>query len=301
MRTIKLSPTRSGFVQLVEEVLRMGGTDLHLKAPGRPHVRVADRLIAMSYDRISAQDMRQVMAVLVEISGDEPHLAAVRDARFSMGLDGLGRFRVQAVRQRGSWGVVVHVIATEPPALVDLGVDLASSGILDGGGLVLVGGGRRRQTVLAGLVRAYNENVPGHIVSIEEPMDYLHRDQRAAVTQREVGQDVDTFHSGVLAALRQDPNALALSDVPDTETAEAVLRAAEEGLLVFAGLGALDGNHAVRAFTRRFAGAKEQEVHNRVMDVLRGVVTAPASGTCLFTPTRPAPTETETENWEMVS
>lgn len=282
MRTPKLSPTRTGVIQLIEEALRMGGTDLHLKAPGRPHVRVGDRLVPTSHDKVTAAEMRQIMAVLQELAGEEHHLAALRDARFAVGIEGLGRFRVQAVRQRGSWGVVVHVIATEPPLLEDLGIDTAQSVVLEAGGLVLVGGGRRRSAVIAGLVRAYNLQVPGHIVTLEEPMDYLHRDHRASVTQREVGQDVDDFHSGVTAAIRQDPNALALTDIPDAETAEAVLRAAEEGLLVIAGIGAIDGMQAVRAFTRRFSPAREQEAHARVSSVLLGVVTAPTVGPSIF-------------------
>lgn len=283
MRAIKFTPSRTGLIDLIEETIRQGGSDLHLKAPGRPHIRVGDRLVPTPHDRVTAQEMRQLMAVLLEMSGEEPHLAATQDTRFSMGIEGLGRFRVQAGRQRGSWGVVIHVIATEAPTLSALGLDAAGATVVGRkSGLVLVGGGRRRQTAIGALVHEYNRCVPGHIVSIEEPMDYLHRDHRASVTQREVGEDVADFYGGVVAALRQDPDALAVSDIPDVATAEAVLRATEEGLLVFAGIAALDGSQAVRAFLRRFPSAQEPEMHTRLLEVLRGVISVPNVGEAGF-------------------
>lgn len=279
MRPIRFQPTRAGVLSLLEDCVKASGTDIHLKAPGRPQFRVRDRLVPTVHDCLDAEDMLKIAMTLTELAREEIPLARLTETRFSFGLEGLGRFRVQAVKQRGSWGIVVHALASDAPSLGQVGLDGAAGEAMDGnGGLVLVGGGRARSAVIAALVRQYNQEVPGHLVSIEDPMEYLHRDARAAITQREVGSDVPSVAEGLRTAARLDPDAVAAGDVPDADSAEQLLRLAEEGLLVVAGIAAYDGFEGVRAFIRRFPTVREDEVTTRVAGVLKAHVAAPRVG-----------------------
>jgi twitching motility protein PilT len=132
--------------------------------------------------------------------------------------------------------------------------------------------------VIAAVVGAFNARCWGRLVSIEDPVEWLHRDERAIVSQREVGTDVASFAAGLAAAMRQDVDAIAVSDVPTAEDADALLRAAEEGLHVFAGLPVVDPDDAVLSLVGRFASGREREVSARVASVLRGVAVIDHAG-----------------------
>lgn len=279
MRPLKLQTNRAGILNLLEELVRGSGTDLHLKVPNRPLFRIEDRLVPTNHERLTPADLHQLSLSVMELAREEAPLAAVRDLRIAFGIEGLGRFRAQVSRQRGTFSIVVHRIATEPPALSDFSLGESLGPVLERAtGLILVGGSRQRHAVLAAMVRHYNQSIYGHVVSIEDPVEYLHRDVRASVTQREIGADVSTFHDGLAAAMRQDPDSLFVSDIPEAADAEMVLRAAEEGLLVVAGLPMPDGADAIRGFARRFANHREEEVCERVAAVLQGVVVVPRAG-----------------------
>jgi twitching motility protein PilT len=194
------------------------------------------------------------------------------DIRVAFSVDGVGRFRAQVARQRGSFELVVHRISLTAPVLADYpGLAPVSEALAGPPGLYLVGGGRHRRAVIAAVVGAFNVNCWGRLVSLEDPVEWLHRDERATVSQREVGTDVASFAEGLSAAMRQDVDAVAVSDVPTCEDADALLRASEEGLHVFAGLPLADPDDAVLALAGRFPAGREREVSARIASVLRGV------------------------------
>lgn len=279
MRPLKLQTNRAGILNLLEELARGGGTDLHLKVPNRPLFRIEDRLVPTNHERLTPADLHQLALSVMELARDETPLATMRDLRIAFGVEGMGRFRAQISRQRGSFSIVIHRIATEPPALSDFALGETLGPVLEREtGLLLVGGTRTRHAVMAAMVRHYNQAIYGHVVSIEDPVEYLHRDVRSSVTQRELGADVVSFREGLVAAMSQDPDALFVSDVPEAADAEMVLRAAEEGLLVVAGVPTPDGAEAVRAFARRFAAFREEEIAARVATVLQGIVVVPRTG-----------------------
>jgi twitching motility protein PilT len=253
----KLQTNRAGAMQLLQELVHANGTDLHLKVPGRPMFRIDDQLVATHHDRLLPEDLQQLAHAFCELARDELGLASVRDRRLAFGVEGIGRFRAQIVRQRGSLTVVVHRIATEAPRLSEVAApqvlaDCISEGPTGAGGLILVGGNRRRLHAISALVRHYNEHVSGHLVSIEDPVVCIHRDARAALTQREVGLDVDSFRDGLISARGLDADAIVVTDVMNADDAELVLRAAEEGLLVVAGLATSEGAHPADTFRTRF-------------------------------------------------
>lgn len=278
-RNPTLTADARGLTRLIEEMSQAGASDLHIKVPGRPQVRVDGALVPMPHDRLLPTHTYGFAQAVMELAGEAEPFASVRDARVSFSLEGVGRFRAQVARQRGSFELVIHRIQLEAPRVSEFpGLEPVGESFTGTPGLFLVGGGRQRRGALAAVIREFNERHWGRLVSIEDPIDWLHRDARASVSQREVGTDVYTFHEGLVGAMRQDADAIVVSDVPTAEDAEVVLRAAEEGLFVFAGLPVAGADDAVLAFAGRFPAARDREIGSRVAGVLRGVIMVEADG-----------------------
>jgi twitching motility protein PilT len=273
-------PGARGLLHLVQQMVEAGGTDLHLKVPGRPMIRVGGALLPMPFDRLAPGDTAAYAQGVLEVAGSDTMLGSTQDLRVAFSVDGVGRFRAQLARQRGTFEIVVHRIALSPPVASDFPGLAPLPEVLDGApGLFLVGGGRHRRAVIAAIVAAFNARCWGRLVSIEDPVEWLHRDERATLSQREIGTDVRSFAEGLSAAMRQDADAVVVSDVPTAEDADALLRAAEEGLHVFGGLPVADPDDAVLALAGRFAPGREREVSARIASVLRGVVVVDHGGT----------------------
>jgi len=280
MRTPRIAGNRTGILALLDEMIQSSATDIHLKVPGRPQLRLGDKLIPLPYETLTPDDTQALTRAVLELSREEIPISTLKDYRVSFGVEGKGRFRAQLSRQRGSLSLVIHRISTEVPSMDQLGnLNSSIDAIRSGSGLILVTGGRSRASVLAAMTQWYIQNVSGHIISIENPIEYLHRDAKAAISQREVGIDVESTAKGVEAALFQDPNALVIAEIPSAAEAELALRAAEEGILVLAGIPSLEGSEAVRLFARRFPAHREEEIASRVASLLKGVATSDAGRT----------------------
>jgi twitching motility protein PilT len=253
---------------LLAELVDSDASDLHLKVPGRPMLRVGKELVSTKHERLMPRDVEEYAAWVAHSAGIELR----GEARVAFGIEGLGRFRAHVGKQRGSWEVVIHRVSTSPPSLDELG-DLQGFGsALDvGSGLILVAGSRSRRAIIAGGIRHINERVGRRVVSIESPMGWLHRDSRASVSQREVGVDVASVADAFESCGWQDPDAVFVDDLPTANDVEAALRLAEEGVLVVAGIAITEPGEAVRAFVGRFPGQREAEVCARLSDVLVGV------------------------------
>lgn len=274
-----VTPDVAGLTRLIEEMALAEATDLHIKVPGRPQVRVEGALVPMPHEPVSPADTYGFAQAVMELAGETEPFASIRDVRVAFAIDGVGRFRGQVARQRGSFEIVIHRVQLEAPRVEDFpGLSAVGDAFSGPRGLFLVGGGRQRRAALAAIIRSFNEQHWGRLVSIEDPIDWLHRDARASISQREVGTDVCTIHEGLVGALRQDADAIVVTDVPTVEDAEVVLRAAEDGLFVFAGLPMAGADDAVMTFTGRFPVAREREIVARVASVLRGILLVEADG-----------------------
>lgn len=264
---------REGLIRLLREAREAGATDLHLKAPGRPRFRVLGDLIQTPYPSLRPDDAQRLAQAILDLAKREVPLAGVTDLRIGFGLHREGRFRAHIYRQRGSLGLVVHRMALEPPSLVDL--DAAPSLVDDvwgGAGLFLVTGRRDRLRLLAGLIDGYNQRFPGCLFTIEDPLEFLHKDARAVIAQREVGVDVLSVAEGLEGALRADCDGLVATDLPDPESAELALRMAEDGRPVVVGLAGCPWEEAGRVLLRRFPARREAEIRDRLERCLKGVV-----------------------------
>jgi len=260
-------------LSLLTDSLKAEATDILLKVPGRPMFRSGGRLIPTPYPELTPSDTLRAAQELLGLGMKEAPLAQIRELEFSFGVARLGRFRVHLYRQRGSIAIVVHRMALSPPSLQDLHApELVSRLAWRQPGLVLVTGRRGRLGLIAALTDAYNRGYPGHLVSIEDPMEYLHRDIRASISQRELLVDTDSFHSGLIAARREAPDAVVVHDLPDAQTAELALRLAESGCRVIASISGCRMVEVTRWLTRMFPEYRESEISVRLSDVLSAVV-----------------------------
>jgi twitching motility protein PilT len=265
---------RDGMLALLRQARDTGSTDLHLKVPGRPAMRVDGSLVPVAGERLNPADTRKAVQALMALASLEFPLSQLMEREFAFGVRGVGRFRACVFRQRGSLSVVVHRMATEVPSLARLGLP-EELGELSG--MTLVAGNRRRE-LLAALVDHQNGHLAGHIVLLEDSLEYLHRDRRASISQREVGIDTESWATGIRSGLRQDPDLLVLGELPDERTAAAALAAAEAGHTLLAAVPGSGPAEAIAWVQRLFGPEREVEISARLGEVLTQVLSMDAEG-----------------------
>ena len=266
--------------QLLGKALAAQACDVHLKVGQPPGARVRGDMVYFRVDKIRPEDTEAAVKLII---GGVSTANARADPRRAGRLEGsgervlayeagaVGRFRVTIYRQRGSLALVLRSVPRKVPTLDELGLPPAVTALAEQGrGLVVVTSAisMGRTTTLAAMVGHVNANVARHLITIEDPLEFLHDDARASVSQREVGADVASLAVGLRAALRQDPDLVAVSSLDAEETLTAALDVAEAGRLVLGGLTAIDVRRAVgRLLGRAAPGDRE-----RVAESLQGVV-----------------------------
>lgn len=260
---------------LLRRVAEAGASDLHLTAGAPPTVRIDGHLRALDTRRLTAADTEALFRQL----GGQEHARALAErgqVDFSYSLAGVSRFRVNAFRQRGSLALALRAIPGAVPSLDELGLPPVLGELaLRPSGLILVTGpaGSGRSTTLAAMIRHINENRAAHIITVEDPIEYLHPHQRGLVNQREVGHDATSFADGLRAALRQDPDVIMVGELPDLETTATALAAAEAGRLVLAALRTAGVPQAVERVVDVFPPHQQQQARVQLAATLQGVVT----------------------------
>lgn len=259
--------------QLLGKALAANASDIHLKVGQPPGARVRGDMVYFRVDKIRPEDSEAAARVLLAGRPAREQLSTLQELDTSYSVAGLGRFRVSLYRQRGSLAIVMRSIPLKVPAFDDLGLPGAVRALAEQDrGLVLVAGaaGNGKSTTLAAAVGHVNASFAKHVVCIEDPIEFLHEDNRSSVTQREVGVDTQSFASGLRAALRQDPDVILASALRDAEALEIALQAAETGHLVLAAMHTTD---VARTLARALALGKSQaEARERLADCLQGVV-----------------------------
>lgn len=272
------SDPRAGRVQLdqlLEEVVRLGGSDLHLTAGSPPVVRVQGELHRLNkMPELNGSDVRRLVLGMLTERQRERFLATGEYAT-SHAIPGKGRFRVAAFVQRDSVGAVLRLVPAEIPTPEDLGIpDEVIEWADHRKGLVLVCGphGSGTSTTLAALVDRINRARACHILTIEQPIEFLHKHRRAIVNQREVGEDTASFERGLRYALRQDPDVLVVGELPDVETIRLALAAAETGQLVLATLRTMDAVKTIERIIDVFPADQQPQARLQLATTLRGIV-----------------------------
>lgn len=251
-----------------------GASDLHVKAGCVPRVRVDGKLRALIAPTLSAADTKAMAAEVMRADLIE-QFERTNEADFAFPVDGLGRFRVNAFRQRGDVGLVFRRVAVGAIPLGELGLpEVLGPLALQPRGLILVTGptGSGKTTTLAGMVDHINKNREVHIVTIEDPIEVIHQDYLALVDQREVRVDTADFFVAMRAAMRQDPDVILVGEMRDTETVRAALSAAETGHLVLSTLHTADAAETVARILDFFPLSEQKQVRIGLASSLKGIV-----------------------------
>lgn len=268
--------SESYFHQLLTKAISARARDVHLKVGQPPGARVHGELVYFRVDAIRPEDTEAVAHHVIGDGSVLRDLPTLREYDGSYDAPGIGRFRVNVYRQRGSLAVVMRFIPFEVPTIEQLGAPAACRTLAEKDrGLVLCVGaaGNGKSSTLAAMVNHMNHTLAHHIVTIEDPIEFLHADRRSSISQREIGHDTASFASALRAALRQDPDAILVGEIRDSETMEIALKAAETGHLVLSTLHTPDVFRTVNRMIALNEGiAKPEELRDRIADALQGIV-----------------------------
>jgi twitching motility protein PilT len=253
------------------------GSDLHLKVPSRPLARINGTLQPLAqYPPMKPDDTQRVLR---EMIGDHHDKIAEFDSEnevdFAYSVEGLARFRVNAFRQRGSISVAMRVIPPVVRTIQELGLPAVIADLADEErGLILLTGttGSGKSTTLAAIINHINETKACHIVTIEDPIEYLHPDRNSIINQREVGMDTASFNRAMRRVLRQDPDVILIGEMRDEETVRTALSAAETGHLVLSTVHTLDAAESVNRIIDFFPLHEQSQARAMLAGTLRGVV-----------------------------
>jgi len=260
----------------LRRVIETDGSDLHLKVPAPPMIRSHGRLEPIPGSEPLTPDHTE--GVLYEMLTDEAKIEEFRTERevdFSYAVPGLARFRINAFRQRGAVSLVCRAIPHEVKSIEELDLpEVISQLAEEERGIILVTGttGSGKSTTLAAMIDQINAREAKHIVTIEDPIEFLHRDKRSIVNQREVGQDTSSFKRALRRVLRQDPDVILVGEMRDEETVSTALSAAETGHLVLSTLHTVDAPETVNRIIDFFPPHQHQQARAMLAGTLKGVI-----------------------------
>ncbi|HSI88932.1 MAG TPA: type IV pilus twitching motility protein PilT [Pyrinomonadaceae bacterium] len=263
----------------IDDLLRMamsfGASDLHLRAGAIPVIRVNGELRPLSGAMKLTQEETLEMAFSMMSNRQKQHFRDVFEVDIGYGVSGLGRFRVNIFQQRNSIGIVARVISDTVKTFAELGLPPILSTISDElRGLILVTGttGSGKSTTLSAVVDHINEKRNCHIVTIEDPIEFLHKDKSSFITQREVDVDTRSFAEALRGSLRQDPDVILVGEMRDLETIETALVAAETGHLVLSTLHTLDAQETLTRIITAFPPYQQKAIRLQLAGLLKAVV-----------------------------
>jgi twitching motility protein PilT len=260
---------------LLTIAVKSGASDLHLKVGSYPMMRVRGTLVPASEEkRLDHEDMVAVAAAVLPTSHREKFKDS-HEVDLAYSVPGLGRFRCNAFQQRGTIGLIFRVIPMKVPTIDELLLPSVLKRIAaEERGLVLVTGttGSGKSTTLAAMIDEINCTRSAHVMTIEDPIEYLHRDNRSIVNQREIGVDTTSFSHALRSALRQDPDVILVGEMRDFETIETALLAAETGHLVFSTLHTLDATETINRIIAVFPPHQQKQIRLQLASVLKAVV-----------------------------
>jgi twitching motility protein PilT len=261
--------------QALREVVERDGSDLHLKVPSPPLMRVQGDLVRLGSDALAPADTERVLREMLTANDRLSEFAKEGEIDFSYTVPGLARVRVNAFRQRGSISIACRLVPFNIRSIDELNLpDVIGRLAEEHRGIILVTGttGSGKSTTLAAMIDQMNRTTARNIVTIEDPIEFLHRDQKSVIHQREVGFDTGSFAKALRRVLRQDPDVILIGEMRDEETVRTALSAAETGHLVLSTLHTIDAVETVNRIVDFFPPHQHQQVRAMLAGTLKGVI-----------------------------
>jgi len=259
---------------ILKTAIELGASDIHLVAGHPPTARIRTTMTALDYPVITPEG---AMRMLQQMTGEDQMKAfeKVKDTDFSYEIPGLGRFRVNAHMQRGSVGIALRTIQTKIPPLDSLNLpDVIQRLTYLPRGLVLVTGdtGSGKSTTLAAMINEMNQRYQKHIITLEDPIEYVMQSDKSILEQRELGADTPSFASGLRHVLRQDPDIILVGEMRDLETTAAAITAAETGHLVLSTLHTVNASQTVERIIDMYPADQQNQIRSMLANTLQAVV-----------------------------
>jgi twitching motility protein PilT len=261
--------------ELLKKLAADGVSDIHFKVGRPPLVRVNGLLKHLKDAETLRPEDTEEMAKFFLSDAMYERFQKNLEADSSYSVKDVSRFRVNVFRQRGSISLILRIIPNKIPTLEELGVPPVVQTLLDAQrGLILVTGvtGSGKSSTLAAMVDGINERLPSHIITIEDPIEFLHKDKRGSINQREIGIDTDNFSTAFISSLRQDPDVIMVGELRDTMTMETALRAAETGHLVLSTLHTSDAKETINRIVDFFPTHQQKQIRIQLAASLNAVI-----------------------------
>ncbi len=267
-------PEATSIDELLVEAVNNGASDLHVECGISPRYRKYGELKDMPYADLTVDTTKKLLSPLMDAYARKKY-NSVGQLDMAYQIQGVGRFRVNIFRQKGAMSAVFRALTDDVPDFNELGLPLTVYNLSrKRRGLVLVTGptGSGKSTTLASLIDIINKNYRKHIITLEDPIEYLHWHSRSNVSQREIGSDVDSFESGLRAALREDPDVILVGEMRDLETMRTALQAAETGHLVCSTLHTIGAAETVNRILDTFPEKMHLQVRSQLTSILEAIV-----------------------------
>jgi len=261
--------------KIIKAAVDRGASDLHIKAGDVFRARINGKLVPLTKQRLTPDQTKAIALRLISSEEDRGRIDKIRDYDCSWGMPGIGRFRVNILRQRSSFMIVMRVIPFDVPTFDSLKLPAVLSQVASAErGMILVTGvtGSGKSSTMAAIINYINQNQQRHILTLENPIEFLHRDINCSVTQREIGTDTDDFRMGLRAALRQDPDVVLIGEMRDAETIDTAMKAAETGHLLVSTLHTPDAVTTISRIVSMFPPEEQEIARLRLAEALHAVV-----------------------------
>src|SRR5882757_7604145 len=261
--------------KIIKAAVDRGASDLHIKAGDVFRARIDGKLTPLTKQALTPEQTRSIALRFIPNEEDRANIDKIRDYDCSWGMPGIGRFRVNILRQRSSFMIVMRVIPFDVPSFEKLKLPPALAQVASAErGMILVTGvtGSGKSSTMAAIINHINQTQHRHILTLENPIEFLHRDISCSVTQREIGVDTDDFRMGLRAALRQDPDVVLIGEMRDAETIDTAMKAAETGHLLVSTLHTPDAVTTVSRIVSMFPPEEQEIARLRLSEALHAVV-----------------------------
>jgi len=260
---------------IIKAAVERGASDVHIKAGDVFRARIDGKLTPLTKQRLTPEQTKAIALKLIPVEDDRKRIDQLKDYDCSWGAPGIGRFRVNILRQRSSFSIIMRVIPFEVPTVDKLGLPAALERVAESErGMILVTGvtGSGKSSTMAAMVNHINARMNKHVVTLENPIEFLHRDISSSITQREIGPDTESFGMGLRAALRQDPDVIQIGEMRDAETVDIAMKAAETGHLLISTLHTPDATTTIARIVAMFSPEEQEVVRIRLADSLQAVI-----------------------------